>query len=489
MLPETNGPCKYNGKSAYFEDGFYYTDDKKEILISYNPNFDFPYPSEIRLPSTLKKIENGALEYFSKPFTGLLIPSSVEYIGCRAFRCSSLGTLVFEEPSHLNTIKMSTFEKCKLTTALEIPESVKKIEEYAFKESIISDINLGHIEEICKEAFASSAVENVVLNDINSLAPYAFYKSSIKSLTVNSSNLITIPEHFCGLCEELERVKIYNVNIIKEAAFKSCKNLESINLEDNPLSIIEEDAFTAATNLTSVRIPQTITFIGPCFGCCCNLKNVTFEENLTRSHNLVFGQCVNSNFAPFSYTKIEKLVLPSYVEAFAPYTFSRMSFLKEIEINAPIEAIPNHFCAGDTALKTVKLHPSTKTISSYAFANTALKEIGENFWNVEIFELGCFSSCADLENVFTNKNTEIDRGIFIDCKNIKNIIALSSKLDPFAFKDIKDATILAPNAPDIFFKKLTSNIKPINRINDEKLLEKLSSFMPFKTLSRLSLER
>ena len=107
---------------------------------------------------------------------------------------------------------------------------------------------------------------------------------------------------------------------IGKKAMLSCKNLQSIRLEDT-IEEIGDWAFFGC-GLTMVSIPQNIIKLGnKTFGYCFNLTKVDFPNSLVE----IGAEC-------FESTGIKKLQIPDSVSVIGQKAFSSCTELKEVRI-------------------------------------------------------------------------------------------------------------------------------------------------------------
>lgn len=114
----------------------------------------------------------------------------------------------------------------------------------------------------------------VIPETIDKINEYAFYGSTIKSLIVND-NIKSIGA--CAFSESklLQSAKLSNnVANIGSGAFMNCSALASINIPD-VLQTISKDTFYKCSSLTEVKIPETVHSIGiSAFYECSNLTEI-----------------------------------------------------------------------------------------------------------------------------------------------------------------------------------------------------------------------
>jgi|GEM_PF-3877240 len=156
------------------------------------------------------------------------IPSSVKYIGDRAF------------------------SGCKRLTSVNIPESVTNIGDWAF--ALCTSI---------KNIYIPESVVNVGKNAF-------FWCSSLKDINI-PCNIKSIGEATFWGCK-IQEIRIpFGVSTIGNYAFSDCNSLKSIQI---PNSIVEigSNAFSGCRNLQNVHIPESVINIGDGIFASCNCK-------------------------------------------------------------------------------------------------------------------------------------------------------------------------------------------------------------------------
>lgn len=108
--------------------------------------------------------------------TSIQIPISVIEIECAAFKkCTSLNSVIFEEGAHINTIGGGgiypyygesygggAFSKCISLQSIDIPQSITKLEAFAFSESGLKSIyiraltppSLTAVKQVARDSYA-----------------------------------------------------------------------------------------------------------------------------------------------------------------------------------------------------------------------------------------------------------------------------------------------------------------------------------------------
>lgn len=164
--------------------------------------------STIELPSTLKKINEGAF-FYCQSITKVVIPNTIKSINESAFGgCKSLKEINI--PEGITTIASSTFSGCSALERIEIPDGVTKIGEYAFSNcDKLDDVNIPEgVETIDDYAFYDTNVGSIILpNTVKSIGDYCFTNTNLYKITIPNS-LTTIGAYALDGCKNLLSITI-----------------------------------------------------------------------------------------------------------------------------------------------------------------------------------------------------------------------------------------------------------------------------------------
>ena len=266
---DPDNPLEIRG--GYFDDPSYgswedefrkrMTSLKGQIAITgYNGN-----KTEIKIPSCIdgkKVVAIGVLPFrWDTSVKKITIPNSV------VFLCS------YSMPEKLESV--------------EIPDSVKFIDDYCFHSTHLKSITIPKtVEEVGYYAFEYSKLQSVTIESASTKIDAGVFIDSQIS-TINLPNGIKkIPDWiFCNT--KITEIKIpESVTEIGHGAFDSCKKIKSLELPNNLVKIGDE-AFSFC-NLKSVKIPDSVTEIGKSAFCNCGLTSISIGKNVSKIDNSAF---------------------------------------------------------------------------------------------------------------------------------------------------------------------------------------------------------
>ncbi len=135
-------------------------------------------------------------------------------------------------PAGVEEICEKAFEASKVTEEIILSDSVKKIDDEAFKFSEVKAVTLPDgLKSIGKDAFCSSSVTSVIIPDsVTELGDSAFSSmSKLKKITL-PNGLKQISYNLFRECDSLKSIRIPDsVEVIDPAAFSQCSKLNGLN--------------------------------------------------------------------------------------------------------------------------------------------------------------------------------------------------------------------------------------------------------------------
>ena len=334
--------------------------------------------------------------YGCSGLTSVIIGNSVTSIGDDAFQyCSGLTTVIIG--NSVSSIGVNAFSDCTSLTSVAIPNSVSSIGRYAFfgcfgLTSINvaeSNLNYSSIEGVLfnKEKttiitypIAKTAASYVIPNSVTRIENYAFRDcSSLTSVTIGNSIISIGVGAFYG-CTGLSTMSIGNsVTSIGASAFYNCKGLTSIDIP-NSVTSIGDGAFEDCTGFTSLTIPNSITRIGErVFYQCSNLVSVVIPNSVTSIGSMAFFRCsgltsvtIGNNVtsigdgAFYNCTSLASVAIPNSVTSIGYATFYNCTSLTSIEIPNSLTSIGSWAFSGCSGLTFVTIPNSVSSIGEGA---------------------------------------------------------------------------------------------------------------------------
>ena len=347
---------------------------------------------------------NGPAE--GKAVTGRLeIPSSVLGTDGNTYVVTSINDYAFQQcasltaidlPETLKKIGTQAFMECSGLTSVSIPNSVIELSTYAFLRCTgLTSVTLGNSLETFGQGVFSNCTNLTSITLPNSLTSIGFGTfsgcSSLKSVTIPNS-IVSIGDQAFRECEALMSIAIPNsVKSIGSKSFYGCKALTSLTIP-NSVTTLEDNCFSYCFGLTSVTIPYSTESIGTgCFRGCGNLASITVASGNsiydsrnncnaiieTKTNALICG-CKNT-IVPSSVTSLEdecfcgtgltSITIPYSVEKIGKSAFLGCE-LTEVNIPYSVTNIGSQAFYNCSKLKSISIPNSVKMIGNEAFYNT-----------------------------------------------------------------------------------------------------------------------
>lgn len=280
---------------------------------------------------------------FGTKLTDVEIRGDVTIIPFWAFHeCADLERVIISEP--VEKIETSAFGFCYNLTNIDLPASLKTIDEYAFESSGLRSVTLPSKATDLGENifFACADLESAALPDALTYIPLGMFDMcyslkniswpenltaiGLRAFSQTAFESLEIPETVTyidgaafSICENLVSVKLPSqIEEISGSLFYGCTSLPAIDLPKN-IKRIEGGAFSSCSSLTSIAIPEGVTSIGISAFMSTPLQEIRIPDSVTEIGTMAFastkiktatfGKNVNSiGLMPFYYGALAKAI-------------------------------------------------------------------------------------------------------------------------------------------------------------------------------------
>lgn len=421
--------------------------------------FDCCILDSVVLSSNLKRIGEWAFSDLSDGYTvnanTLVIPASVEYIGCYAFFESGFDKIVIngtnlviaekafsgsgfsklEIKSGVKDIDSQVFYDCKNLTELTIENGVERIYDEAFSLcNSLKEVTIPQsMKHLGKKVFAPcEGIDKIVYNATDCMiAGTDFYDMPFDGTNVSElhigDGITKINENLFGYFEKITELTIPDsVTEIEKGAFYNCISLETLRLSKN-LQFVRDSAFDECISLKELVLPETIQIIERyAFGGSA-ITSLTLPQGLKKLDYQAFIACDKLTEINY-YPENCEFINPTHKAADGIYysPFYGLPELKTINIGENIKELPAYLFCGINTIDEIVL-PSTVTdigVGAFAFSSITSFTGSEN---LESIEESAFYGCENLESAdFGNNIMLIGAGAFTGCNKLTEIFVPDS---------------------------------------------------------------
>ena len=257
---------------------------------------------------------------------------------------------------NVTTIAINGFHGVSSMTAVTLPNSLRNIEEGAFRFSGLASITIPNsVTTIGSDAFSGcSNLSSVTIGSgVTSFGSWVFGDSwNIRDFNINS-NIPNNPD-FGG--PNIRTIVIGdNVTNIGNSAFSGSSSLSSLTI-GNSVTHIGHNAFLGSSALASVILPNSLRNIGEGAFRFSGLASITIPNSVTTIDSDAFSGCSN----------LRSVTIGSGVTSFGSWVFGDSWNIMHFNINSNI---PGHLYGGNN-LTTVVIGRNVLTIGNSAFNNS-----------------------------------------------------------------------------------------------------------------------
>ena len=344
-----------NIKTLILHDGLATIDEAAFANLSNLENISFPSSvtaigiwgfagnkklTEVDLPIKLAKIGKGAF-YNCPNLEQVTIHKEISTVLAEKgpfIDNTSIKKVILEDG--MTSIPAYLFEYCKGLESFEMPNSITEIGNYAFRGcSGIKELNIpDSVTTIYNFAFMDcTALEKIIIPD------------SVTGMGTNT---------FSG-CTALKMAKLPKGRItITNGTFKNCSSLKTVNIPDN-VKTIGDDAFYN-TAIPEIELPSNVNLIGKnAFRGCKNLKSVTLNDALTSIGNNAFYDC----------DALKEITIPNNVTSLGTYAFADCEILEKVELGSGLTEIPAYAFNLCPSITDMVIPYRVSKINNNAFTN------------------------------------------------------------------------------------------------------------------------
>ena len=369
-------------------------------------------------------------------------------------------------PENLIEIGESAFNNCKEayliydgTSNIHCLTSIGNKAFFNNFELIYVDLQYSNLEKIPESCFEGCALLTKILlpPTIKQIETNAF-KSCKLLQSINVEKCTYFGNSAFEDCEQLviDIKKDAKITYIGYGAFKNTK-LYNLDLTNSSITNIQSKTFHGCSDLTNVVLPQGIKSINEEAFCVCGIKNIQIPDGVTSLGNNVFSSCTNLTNVElpksltqigcnaFKYTKIKELDL-SNLTSLNDSICQNCEELTKIVLNKELNSIGDNAFDYCVSLTNINLPNKLKSIGNNAFSNSGLSNIVLP-QNLKSMGKSVFYNNKSLKTIDASQTllTDIPESTCENCDKLTNIDLPNglTSIDKFAFENtgIKQITI------------------------------------------------
>lgn len=351
--------------------------------------------------------------------TDLVIPETIDKINEYAFYGSTIKSLIVND--NIKSIGACAFSESKLLQSAKLSNNVANIGSGAFMNcSALASINIPDVlQTISKDTFykCSSLTEVKIPETVHSIGISAFYECSNLTEIKIPDNVEIIDKNAFKNCSGASSIIFGNkVETIGESAFQNCSKVSELNIPESVVSM-GKNVFNSCSSLLKISLPQSITAIPEgAFMNCQALHEIAIPNSILTIGDNAFNGCGS----------IISINIPDKVTTIGQSAFYSCSSLEKVVFGKALESIGSQAFRSCSSLQSVNIPDNVTTIGREVFQDcTALTDAVLSNGIREIVDM-TFAGCTALESVLIGKNTtKISDTAFQNCTNINKIRSLN----------------------------------------------------------------
>lgn len=366
----------------------------------------------------------------------VILSKTLKYLDQYVF--AGCNRLSYIDLSEITSLYNGALQGCPLTDCIP-PRELERVESYALSKTsdIKSVVYTGDVSGIGDYAFYGSRIESVTLRSKRPVEIPSFAFRSCKQLqavNIESSGIKSIGKGAFMDCELLKPFTLDGVITIGDFAFSGCRVWDTLELSKSLTSIGEQAFYNAA--FTHVEFPEWVKESNIGAGAFQSAKLVSVKwpatwSDLTRHRNM---------FANSTAT-LEEVVLPGKCTTIPDYTFEGCSKLRTVTGGKNITSIGKYAFSDCTSLESFTQESPITEIGIRAFSNcTSLKDVEFLYPYLKTIRNNAFTNCKSLEWIGYSEISEIGSQAFMG-SGISDInLGDDAVIGSEAFMDCKQLT-------------------------------------------------
>jgi hypothetical protein len=344
--------------------------------------------------------------------TEYTIPNTVKKIGDYAFTDCDLESITI--PNSVTTIGYDAFYRCWYLTSITLPESLTEIGGYAFAhcgnlKTVIMPESVVKIEESAFyrcDSLAFNEYENTLYLGTNDNPYFALIKAKstdITSCKINSQCKIIAKDAFYD-CDNLQYNEYDNAMYLgsSENQYYMLVKAKSTDIKSCEINsgcrLIWNSAFSNCSKLTSVIVPDGVVQIGDyAFFYCDSLTSINIPDGVTKIGESAFYNCES----------LTSITIPDGITSIGEYTFNNCESLTSVTIPESVSEIGYSAFFGCSKLTSINIPSGVTSIGNWAIGRCGSLTTINIPKTVTTIGEGAFSSCYNL-NIFCEAESKPD---------------------------------------------------------------------------------
>ena len=273
-------------------------------------------------------------------------------------------------------------------------------------------------------AFQNASIKHLIVEGQTSISGSAFVNcQNLKSVELLGEGVYLCTGAFDSTNVSLQSVVINKGVTIADKAFKSCKSLEFITIEDS-ITSIGEQAFVNAP-IKRLSIEGVVESFGDSIlshaeelyvaniGAWCNIQFSSARSNPIKDCDKVFIGSRDSS----------SVVIPQEIDTVNDYAFINYASLKSVILPEGVIHIGRSCFENDTNLMSINIPSSVDTILPSAFKNCRSIQTVLFPESIDYISDSCFINCSNLQKVLLSSALKrVGKSSFNGCSMLDSIV-------------------------------------------------------------------